>query len=107
MPVRTALRPGVLSPTLPVPKSIPRPEYVGKETAREGSEPWVQTPEVIEKMRVSGRIAAGALAEAGKAVAPGVTTASARHRKCAKSERPTRVGPTLAPDDARGAGAVP
>ena len=74
MPVRTALRPGVLSPTLPVPKSIPRPEYVGKATAREGSEPWVQTPEVIEKMRVAGRIAAGALAEAGKAVAPGVTT---------------------------------
>ena len=34
----------------------------------------MQTPEVIEKMRVAGRIAAGALAEAGKAVAPGVTT---------------------------------
>jgi hypothetical protein len=74
MPVRTALSPGVLSPTLPVPKSIPRPEYVGKPTAREGSEPWVQTPEVIEKMRVASAIAAGALAEAGKAVAPGVTT---------------------------------
>ena len=74
MPVRTALRPGVVSPTLPVPKSIARPEYVGKATAREGSEPWVQTPEVIDKMRVAGRIAAGALAEAGKAVAPGVTT---------------------------------
>ena len=74
MPVRTALRPGVVSPTLPVPKSIVRPEYVGKTTAREGSEPWVQTPEVIDKMRVAGRIAAGALAEAGKAVAPGVTT---------------------------------
>ncbi|EUA76266.1 methionine aminopeptidase domain protein [Mycobacterium xenopi 4042] len=53
MPVRAALSPGVLSPTLPVPKSIPRPEYVGKPTAREGSEPWVQTPEVIEKMRIA------------------------------------------------------
>src|SRR3978361_320572 len=74
MPVRTALLPGVLSPTLPVPNRIPRPEYVGKPTAREGTEPWVQTPEVIEKMRVAGRIAAGALTEAGKAVAPGVTT---------------------------------
>ena len=63
-----------VSPTLPVPKSIPRPEYVGKPTAREGTEPWVQTPEVIEKMRVAGQIAASALAEAGKAVAPGVTT---------------------------------
>src|ERR1700754_3945166 len=74
MPVRSALSPGELSPTLPVPKWIERPEYVGKSTAREGSEPWVQTPEVIEKMRVAGRIAAGALAEAGEAVAPGVTT---------------------------------
>ncbi len=74
MPVRTALRSGDLSPTLPVPKSIARPEYAWKPTVQEGTEPWVQTPEVIEKMRVAGRIAAGALAEAGKAVAPGVTT---------------------------------
>src|ERR1700751_644078 len=74
MPARTALSPGVISPTLPVPNRIPRPEYVGKSTAKEGSEPWAQTPEVIEKMRVPGRIAAGALVEAGKAVAPGVTT---------------------------------
>jgi methionyl aminopeptidase len=57
-----------------VPSRIPRPEYVGKSTAQEGTEPWVQTPEVIEKMRVAGRIAAGALVAAGKAVAPGVTT---------------------------------
>ena len=48
MPGRTALSPGVLSPTLPVPNLIPRPEYVGKPTAKEGTEPWVQTPEVIE-----------------------------------------------------------
>jgi methionyl aminopeptidase len=74
MPVRTALRSGDLSPTLPVPKSIARPEYAWKATANEGSEPWVQTPEVIEKMRLAGRIAANALAEAGRAVAPGVTT---------------------------------
>src|SRR6201988_4024321 len=74
MPVRTALRPGVLSPTLPVPRSIVPPEYAWKPTAKEGSEPWVQAPEVIEKMRVAGRIAAGALVEAGKAVAPGATT---------------------------------
>jgi methionyl aminopeptidase len=74
MPVRSALSAGVVSATLPVPKPIPRPEYVGRPTAREGTEPWVQTPEVIEKMRVAGHIAASALAEAGKAVAPGVTT---------------------------------
>ena len=75
MSVRTALRPGVVSPTLPVPKSIARPEYVGRPTAREGTEPWVQPPEVIEKMRVAGRIAAGRLAD--RHVGPGqdVTTA--------------------------------
>lgn len=74
MPVRSPLRPGVVSPTLPVPESIERPEYVGKPTAREGHEPWVQTPDVIEKMRIASRIAAGALAAAGAAVAPGVST---------------------------------
>lgn len=74
MAFRTALNPGVLSPPREVPKAITRPEYVGKATAREGDEPWVQPPEVIEKMRVAGRIAAGALRAAGEAVAPGVTT---------------------------------
>jgi len=74
MSVRTALHPGDLTPTLQVPAAIPRPEYAWKSTVQEGTEPWVQAPEVIAKMRVAGRIAAGALAEAGKAVAPGVTT---------------------------------
>ncbi len=64
----------MVSPTLSVPPSIPRPEYAWKPSANEGHEPWVQTPETIEKMRVAGRIAADALAEAGKAVEPGVTT---------------------------------
>ena len=59
---------------LAVPSSIERPEYVGRSAVDEGHEPWVQTPEVIEKMRIAGRIAAGALAEAGSAVAPGVRT---------------------------------
>jgi methionyl aminopeptidase len=74
MTVRAALRPGTLSPTRPVPDSIERPEYAWRDTVNEGREPWVQTPETIEKMRVAGRIAANALAEAGRAVAPGVTT---------------------------------
>ncbi len=74
MTVRAPLRPGRISPTLPVPEAIVRPEYVGKPTAQEGNEPWVQTPETIEKMRLACTIAANALAEAGRAVAPGVTT---------------------------------
>ncbi|MBT0568391.1 type I methionyl aminopeptidase [Williamsia sp. CHRR-6] len=74
MSVRTVLEPGVISPTLPVPNSIARPEYAWRPDADEGHEPWVQTAETIEKMRIAGSIAAAALAEAGKAVAPGVST---------------------------------
>ncbi len=56
-----------------VPAHIPRPEYVGKKRPKTG-EPDVKTPEIIERMRVAGRIAAQALEEVGKHVRPGVTT---------------------------------
>ncbi|MGZ9837414.1 type I methionyl aminopeptidase [Tsukamurella ocularis] len=71
---RAALVPGTVSPRLAVPAKIVRPEYVDKPSANEGNEPWVQTPETIEKMRVASRIAADALQAAGAEVAPGVTT---------------------------------
>ncbi len=74
MPVRTPLRSGRQTPLRPVPARIPRPEYVGKAGPAPSTDPWVQPPEVIEAMRVAGRIAARALAEGGRAVAPGVTT---------------------------------
>ncbi|WP_026917677.1 type I methionyl aminopeptidase [Gordonia shandongensis] len=74
MTVRAPLVPGVVSDTLPVPDSIERPEYAWRDSVNEGREPWVQTPETIEKMRLACKIAANALAEAGRAVAPGVTT---------------------------------
>ena len=54
---RAGLEPGTLSPIRTVPKRIERPEYVWKATAQEGSEPWVQTPETIEAMRVASKIA--------------------------------------------------
>lgn len=69
----TLLRPGRISPTRKVPAHIARPEYVGKAEPRKGGSD-VQTPETIEKMRVAGRIAAQALEEVGRHVAPGVTT---------------------------------
>ena len=50
-----------------------RPEYVGKKRPKTG-EPDVKTPEIIERMRVAGKLAAQALAEVGAHVAPGVTT---------------------------------
>jgi methionyl aminopeptidase len=75
MPARTLLVPGAVTPTRPVPASIPRPEYVGRPgPTRSTTESWVQPPEVIEGMRVASRIAAQALQAGGAAVAPGVTT---------------------------------
>jgi methionine aminopeptidase, type I len=74
MPSRTLLTAGTVSPMRPVPAYIPRPEYVGKKNPSRSTDPWVQTPEIIEAMRVASRIAAQALEAGGKAVAPGVTT---------------------------------
>ncbi|GAA0938484.1 type I methionyl aminopeptidase [Pseudonocardia zijingensis] len=74
MPARTLLTPGTVSPIRPVPAHIARPEYVGKKRPERNDDPWVQTPEVIERMRVAGKIAAQALEVGGKVVAPGVTT---------------------------------
>lgn len=71
---RERIRPGVISPMRPVPAPIERPEYVGKPRPARDSGNWVQTPETIEKMRIAGALAAQAMGEAGKAVAPGVTT---------------------------------
>ncbi|HEY8371475.1 MAG TPA: type I methionyl aminopeptidase [Pseudonocardiaceae bacterium] len=74
MPVRPPLTPGRLSPRRPVPAHIERPEYVDKPAPARNTDPWVQPPEIIEAMRVAGKIAAQALEEAGKMVRPGVTT---------------------------------
>ncbi|MGH4001293.1 MAG: type I methionyl aminopeptidase [Pseudonocardiaceae bacterium] len=74
MPVRTPLRPGRQTPMRSVPARIPRPEYVGRTAPTPSTDPWTQPPEVIEAMRVAGKFAAQALAEGGRAVAPGVTT---------------------------------
>jgi methionyl aminopeptidase len=69
----TVLQPGRLSPHRHVPASITVPEYVGKKYPKTG-ESDVKDADTIERMRVAGRLAAQALAEVGKAVAPGVTT---------------------------------
>jgi methionyl aminopeptidase len=75
MPVRAPLAPGEQTPRRAVPITISRPEYVDKPAPARNTEPtYVQTPEVIEAMRVASRIAAQALQEGGKAVKPGATT---------------------------------
>jgi methionyl aminopeptidase len=71
---RSALVPGTLSPRRSVPANIARPEYVGKP----GPAPWrgpnVFDADTIAAIRIASRIAAQALEEVGKHVAPGVTT---------------------------------
>ncbi|MEU7838982.1 MULTISPECIES: type I methionyl aminopeptidase [unclassified Nonomuraea] len=69
----TLLQPGRVSPIRKVPAHIQRPEYVGKKHPKTG-ESDVKTPEMIERMRVAGRIAAQAMAEVAKHIQPGVTT---------------------------------
>ena len=70
----TTLSPGRISPTRPVPAEIARPEYVGRPRPARHTGPEVKDAETIARMRVAGRIAAEALAEVGRAVAPGVST---------------------------------
>jgi len=70
----STLMPGTLSPILPVPDGIDRPEYVGRPLPARYTGPEVKDSGTIERMRVAGRIAAQALEEVGRHVAPGVTT---------------------------------
>ena len=64
-------------PTTPmrqVPRTIARPEYVGRRGPKPYTGSPVQSQDVIERMRIAGRIASRAMHEAAKAIAPGVTT---------------------------------
>jgi methionyl aminopeptidase len=68
------LGPGTVGPLRDVPAEIARPDYVATGSPVQGTEAMVKAPDVIERMRVAGRIARDVLAETGAAVAPGVTT---------------------------------
>src|SRR5262245_37612645 len=65
MTTRAPLVPGRVSPWREVPVSIPRPEYVGKKEPTRSNR-TVQTPEIIDRMRVAGRLAAQAVVLAGE-----------------------------------------
>lgn len=65
---------GMLSPERAVPRSIRRPEYVGRREPRVSPHGDVYTPDEIELIRESGRIAAGAVEAVGAAIRPGITT---------------------------------
>jgi methionyl aminopeptidase len=59
---------------LPVPAAIPRPEYVGRPGPRPYTGSDVYSPEQVELIRESGRIAARAIEAVEAAIRPGVTT---------------------------------
>ncbi|AKV58160.1 type I methionyl aminopeptidase [Corynebacterium riegelii] len=72
---RGKLTPGKPTPIRKVPASIERPEYAWKDEVQENvGEPFVQSPETIEAMRETSKIAANALAIGGAEIKPGVTT---------------------------------
>ena len=76
MTVSTRLEQGTVSPRREVPRSIARPHYVdaAKGTPADHDDAMVKDADTIARMRVAGRIAADALVEVGRHVAPGVTT---------------------------------
>ena len=57
-----------------MPAAIPRPEYVDRPAPAKFTGSEVKDAETIARMRVAGRIAAGAMEAAAAAIAPGVTT---------------------------------
>ena len=71
---RTALTPGRVGPRRAVPAHIARPEYVDKPMPTPWRGPDVLDADTIERVRVAARLAAQALQEVGRHVAPGVTT---------------------------------
>jgi methionyl aminopeptidase len=68
------LTPGRISPLRAVPTSIPRPEYVGHAGPRDFTGSDVYSPDRVEQIRESGRIAAQAVELVGASIRPGVTT---------------------------------
>ncbi len=73
-PGRESIVKGVVSPLRSVPGGIARPDYVGKKRAARWQGGDIHDAEMIDRIRVSARIAAQALAEVGRHVRPGITT---------------------------------
>jgi methionyl aminopeptidase len=65
---------GVVSPRRSVPAHIVKPPYADTGHAKRWNEPRVKSPEIIERMRRAGAMAAEVLRLAGELARPGVTT---------------------------------
>jgi methionyl aminopeptidase len=66
--------PGTVSSARPVPGHIARPSYAESGVPVRGPEPRVKSPDVIQRMRHAGTVAAEVLRLAGEHVRPGITT---------------------------------
>ena len=92
----TAIKPYPLTAQRPVPRHIERPHYVGRPAPDRYRGSHVQSAEVIEKIRIAGRIAAQAMHVAADAIAPGVTTdhldAVAHEFICDQGAYPSALG---------------
>jgi methionyl aminopeptidase len=73
-PLEGRVQRGVISPMRTVPEGIGRPSYAETGVPLRWAEPRVKSPEIIERMRVAGRMAADVLTLAGQYVRPGLTT---------------------------------
>lgn len=65
---------GTVSPRREVPAHIQRPQYADSGQVNRWNESAVKSTDVIDRMRVAGKIAAEVLQLAGQAVKPGITT---------------------------------
>jgi methionyl aminopeptidase len=73
-PLEGRIVPHQISPRRTVPESIARPPYAETGRPPRWNEPAIKSPELIERMRRAGALAADVLRRAGEQVAPGVTT---------------------------------
>ena len=92
----TAIKPYPLTPQRQVPRHIERPHYVGRPAPDRYQGSHVQSAEVIDGIRIAGRIAAQAMQVAADAIAPGVTTdhldAVAHEFICDQGAYPSALG---------------
>ena len=68
------IEPGVISPMRSVPDHIAKPGYAATGEVTRWNESAVKSPEIIERLRYAGQMAADILRLAGEFVKPGMTT---------------------------------
>ncbi|MDO9176193.1 MAG: SEC-C metal-binding domain-containing protein, partial [Actinomycetota bacterium] len=73
-PLEGRVTKGLVSPMRTVPAHIARPHYADTGEVVRWSEERVKSPEIIERMRHAGAVAAEILRLAGEFVRPGITT---------------------------------